>query len=64
MDIGIQPATIPTITKVNVVHCWIFQEILLVVMVELGIGLRPFTVPPEYDTVWLTVQDMEIGLKR
>ena len=47
MGIGIQPATILPITKVNLVDCWIFQYILLVVMVELDIGPRPATLPPK-----------------
>ena len=40
VDIGLIPATTPPITKVNMVDCWIFQEILLLVVLELGIYPR------------------------
>ena len=47
VDIGIKPATITPITKVKVVDCLLYQEIMLVVMGELDISPRPSTIPPK-----------------
>ena len=58
--IGLQTATIPPITNMNVVDCWIFQEILLVVMGELYIVSRLATIPPKDDIARVMVQDIEL----
>ena len=58
VDIGLLPATVPPLTKSNVLDCWIFQEILLVVMEELDIGPRPATIPPKEEILGMTVQDI------
>ena len=63
VDIGLRTANFPLITKVNVVYCWIFQEILLVVMGELDIGPIPATLLAKEYIVGLMVQDIEVGLK-
>ena len=63
MDIGLIPYIITPMTNVNVVDCWIFQNILLMVMRELDIGPRPDTIPPKEEIVGVMVQDVEVGLK-
>ena len=45
VDIGIRPTTIPPITNLNLVYCYVFQDLLLVVMGELYIGTRPSIIP-------------------
>ena len=47
LDIGLQQANIPPLTKVNVADYCIFQDILLVLMGELDIGPRPSTLLTE-----------------
>ena len=60
----LRPDTIPPLTKVNVVDCLIFQEILLVVMGELDICPKQATIPTKEYIVGVTVQETEVGLKR
>ena len=64
VDIGLRPAIITPITKLNVLYFWIFQKILLFVMEELGIVKIPATLHPKEDIVGVIVQDVEVGLKR
>ena len=54
----------PPLTKVNVVDCWIFKEIVLMLMVVLDIGPIPATINTKEDIVGVTAQDTEVGLKR
>ena len=63
VGIGLQPATIPPITKGNMVDCWNFREKLLVVMSKLDIGLRPATLLHKEEIVGVTVQDTQVGRK-
>ena len=63
VDIGLCPATITCITKVNMVYCSLYQEIMLVGMGELDINPRPYTLHPEEEIVSVKVQVMEVGLK-
>ena len=44
VDIGLRPADITPLTKVNVVDFLLFKEILLVVMVDLDICTIPATI--------------------
>ena len=64
VDIGLIPTTISPITKVKVVYCWLFQDILLLLMQELYIDPRPATIPPKEETVGVVLQDMELCPKR
>ena len=63
-DIGLRPAIITPITKVNVVDFWLHQEILLVVMGELNIYPISATLPPKEEILGEMVQDVGVGLKR
>ena len=52
VDIGIIPATIPTITQFGMVYCWVSLFIIIpllklfMVMIEVDIGIIPATQPP------------------